>query len=218
MFWGLYETVPELAAEYDDVKVLGLWAGDLGVLHTVDRPVQTLGNLRGLKIRSPGPIPGELLQAHGATPVTMPISGVYDALERGVVDGLVTPYSATKSFSLDEVLGHTTQVPFYVSMFFLVMNKQAWESLSPADQKLVEEVSGRQLSLRGTRAYEAAAEKAREQLETSGVERHPLSGAELGRWEAAADRVVGDWIEKREAEGLPGREVYRRMAEMTGQG
>ena len=214
----LYESVPEFAAEYDDVKVLALWTTDVGVLHTVNQPVETLENLRGLKIRSPGPITNNLLEALGTTPVSMPINEVYDSLERGVVDGLVTPYSAITSFGLNEVLGHSTQVPIYVSTLFLVMNKQTWQDLSSDDQEVVNQMAGEELSLQGARAYEEEREAGIEKLEESGVEIHELSEAEFASWREAGERVISEWIEEREAQGIPGRKVYETILETTSQG
>ncbi|TCJ12706.1 TRAP transporter substrate-binding protein [Rubrobacter taiwanensis] len=218
VFWELYQTVPELAAEYEEVKVLGLWCGDPGAPHTVNRPIETVEDLRGLRMRSPGRTTNLVLEEIGASPVGMPITEVYDALERGVIDGMVSPYSTMHNYDFQDLVGHTVpELSFYVPPQFFVMNRQTWEGLAPEDQELIEELTGEELSLRGATSYDAEREEGLRVLEERGIELHEVSEEALAQWHEAGEQVIDGWIEEREAQGLPGREVYEAMLELRDQ-
>lgn len=212
--WEAYESVPEFAAEMDDVKVLGLWASDVGLLYTVSQPVETIEDLQGLRIRAPGPITSDLLEALGASPMSSPASEAYDILERGVADGLVIPPSAMVNFGLTELVRHVTPIPFYVSSFFLVMNQQTFEGLPSENQQLIDENSGIDRSMPGATAYEEEAKTGIEALREAGAEFHQPSEAELARWQQIGDEVIDNWITEMEEQGLPGRDVYQTLAEV----
>src|ERR687892_1802586 len=77
VFWQMFEELPPLQNEYRDVKVLATWTHDLGQLYTTSKPVRSLEDLRGLKIRAPGPVQVSMLRALGAVPVTMPAGQKY---------------------------------------------------------------------------------------------------------------------------------------------
>ncbi len=96
VFWQLFEALPAVQNEYRAVKVLATWTHDLGQLYTTSKPARSLEDLRGLKIRAPGPVQTSMLRALGAVPLNMPASEIYDALERGVVDGLLIGLSASR--------------------------------------------------------------------------------------------------------------------------
>ena len=77
-------------AELGSVKVLYLVATaplGLGSL----KPVKTLEDLKGLKVRSTG-VSADLMRALGATPVSMPRSEAYEAMRKGVVDSILSDW------------------------------------------------------------------------------------------------------------------------------
>jgi TRAP-type C4-dicarboxylate transport system substrate-binding protein len=210
--WELWEEYPEFQAEYDDVKLLALWAMDTGDLFTREHRVETLEDLAGLTIRSPAPLQSQALEAMGASPVSMPGPDIYDAVERGVIDGYKLANSATRVFDLGPTTSYRTVCNCYTGAFVLVLNQQAWERLSPAQQQAIEEISGRDLALRVAAAHDAAAvEVAETYWPEHGVESIELSDAEFARWRAAVQPVYDQWIQEREAEGVPGQQMFDRV-------
>jgi len=87
--WSLYDDY--LAEEYQGLKVLALHAHNGGLIHTTERPVETMEDLRGLRIRTPSPAISEMLSFLGASPQGLPPGEVYENLQRGVIDGTVFP-------------------------------------------------------------------------------------------------------------------------------
>jgi TRAP-type transport system periplasmic protein len=208
----LWEDFPEFRAEYDDVKLLALWAMDTGDLFTRDRRVETLEDLNGLTIRSPAPLQIAALEAMGAAAVGMPAPDIYDAVERGVIDGYKLANSATRVFDLGPTTSYRTVCNCYTGAFVLVMNQQAWDRLSPAQQQVLEERSGRDLAIRlATEHVAMADEVAATYWPEHGVESVELTEEEFARWRAAAQPVLDQWIAEREADGVPGQQMADRI-------
>ena len=107
------------------------------------KPVRTLADLQGLKLRTAGAWI-EMSAALGAAPVTTPGGEIYAALERGVID-------ATEWGTLwENISPGFAKVAKYVILpgvhqptapFELVLNKRMWGKLKPADQALIETVA-----------------------------------------------------------------------------
>ena len=123
--------------ELSDVKVMYFQAHGPGIIHT-KKPVRTLEDLRGLKIRSTG-LSAKIVAALGAIPVAMPMGETYDSLSKGVVDGSAAPIAALEGFKWGEVVKYTTENfgSSYTAAFFVVMNKNTWASLPPDIQTII---------------------------------------------------------------------------------
>ena len=93
--------------EFDETKVLYLHAHGPGIL-TTKKPVYKLEDLKGMKIRSTG-LSAKIAQALGAAPVGMPITETYDALSKGVTDGVLTTVESLHQWKLAEVTNYTTE-------------------------------------------------------------------------------------------------------------
>jgi TRAP-type transport system periplasmic protein len=210
--WELWEEFEAFQEEYGDVEVLSLWAMDTGDLFTRDQQVETLEDLSGLTIRSPAPLQSQALEAMGASAVSMPGPDIYDAVERGVIDGYKLANSATRVFDLGQTTGYRTVCNCYTGAFVLVMNPGAWEQLSPAQQDALRELTGRDLALRLSEEHDAmAADVADNYWPDNGVESVELSDDEFERWQEAVQPVYDQWVQEREAEGVPGQEMADRI-------
>lgn len=216
VLWRLYQESAALRDEYRDVKVLALWTHDIGELMT-KKPVKTLEDLKGLRLRGPGAVQIKQIASLGATPVHLPIPEVYDALSRGVLEGLLIPYSGVADYRFDEVAKYVTEGHFYVATFFLVMNKQSWERLSESDRKLIDELSGERLAMLGAKAFDDAAAAGRQRAERSRVQVYQLPPDELARWKEATARVRTEWVSELQGKGLPAKDVYDRAVALAAQ-
>src|SRR3546814_15595328 len=84
--WAMYPKY--FAQEFlDSVQVLALHAHNAGLIHTRDKQVKTMDDLKGLRIRSPRPQINAMLQQLGATPAALPPGDVYEKLQLGVEIG-----------------------------------------------------------------------------------------------------------------------------------
>ncbi|WP_255247534.1 TRAP transporter substrate-binding protein [Paucisalibacillus globulus] len=214
--WKLLNEFDEFDAEYEGTVPLWLYTTDPGQLFTVDKPVKSIEDLKGLKIRSPSPETSEWLEALGATPVSMPMNENFEALERGVVDGTIAPWEAVKTWGLDEVINYATVGNFYSTTMFVVMNEDAFNSLSEEDQTTIMELAGENMAKKTGEAFDKVGAEAIEQAKEKGVEIYELSASELAEWSEFINPTVENWINNVEGKGLPGQDVYDRAVELSG--
>lgn len=208
-FQKLYDS-GALDAEYEDTHVLFVHTHDPGHLHTASKPVHTMEDLKGLKLRRPTQFVGTLLEAAGAEPVGMPAPNTYESLQRGAIDGYMLPWESVDSFRLDELTGHHTLFGFYSLAFVSTMNKAKYESLPPEVKAAVDENSGIKWAVTAGRGYDEAGAKVLERLrETSDV--IELSPEEEARWQEAAQAAVDGYLKELDDQGLPGTETYEAL-------
>lgn len=216
VLWQLFNEFDEFDEEYAGTVPLWLYTTDPAQLYTVDKPVKSVEDLKGMRIRSPSPETSEWLEALGATPVSMPMNENYEALERGVVDGTIAPWEAVKTWGLDEVVNYVTVGNFYATTMFVVMNEDLFNSMSEEDQKTIQELAGQRMVEKTGEVFDKVGQEAIEQAKEKGIEFYELSDDELDEWKEYINPTIDNWIKKVEDRGLPGQKVYDRAIELLG--
>ncbi len=179
--------------ELSDVKVLYLHAHGPGLLHT-KKPVKTLEDLKGMKIRATG-LSSKIVEALGGVPVAMPQGGTYEALKKGVVEGTFGPMEVLKGWKQAEVIKYTTECYSvgYTTTFFIVMNLDKWNALPDNIKKVFDEVSDKYTDVHGN-VWDSTDQEGRTYTQSLGNEIIPLSDEESARWRKAAEPVINDYI------------------------
>lgn len=185
-----------LAGEFPGVKTLALWTSEPNVMIMRNREIHSPADLAGLKIRVAGATAAEVAVALGATPVQMPISEVYNALQTGLIDGVFTGSSTLIDFKLDEVADAIILgAPLGRLSFYTVMTQVKYDSL-PADQRAaIDAVAGEVLSKSAEEAWYATAnaslEAARADSKNVMVD---LTAEEIAAFSAAIRGVVDAYV------------------------
>lgn len=136
------EVAKLLAPEYRGMKVLYLLTHQPGGLHTTRKPVRSVDDIKGMRIRFASVIIKSFIAALGGTPVGVPPSGIADALQKNTIDGCFVDYGgAHTAFRLGGLVKYTTELYGYVSSFGVVMNPNSYAKLPPDLQKLIDETT-----------------------------------------------------------------------------
>ena len=194
--------------ELDDVKVMYLHAHGPGILHT-KKPVTKLEELKGVKIRSTGTV-AKIVGALGGTPVAMPMPETYDALQKGIAEGVMCPVEALQGWKLGEVIKYTTENygSAYTIGFFVVMNKSKWNSLPPDVQKVIEQVNVEWID-RHCKTWDEIDKAGIEFTQKLGNKIIPLSKEEDWRWVKAVKPLYEEYVNATKGKGLPGDEALK---------
>ncbi|WP_138417632.1 TRAP transporter substrate-binding protein [Aquibacillus sediminis] len=217
ILWQLYQEFPALQEEHGDVVPLWLSTSEAGQLFTVGKQVKTPEDLQGMQIRSPSQEANRWLEELGATPVSMPMNDVYEALERGVVDGTVAPPHTLLDYSLQEVIDYVTVGNFYMTTFYGVMSESAYESMNHTNQNALDQIRGEYMSSLYGEVVDERSKEAVQAAEEAGAEFYEISEEELDVWEEKMAPATESWIEDKESKGLPGQKVYDRAIELSNQ-
>jgi len=203
--WDWFQSSPDVQKEWSSVKVLGYTCSGPQWIATSKKPVRTVEDVKGLKLRIAGWGGTELLKSVGASPINMAPPEMYDALGKGTLDGIVFDWMGGDGFKMHEVTNYATVFPIVFQSQVVIMNKQKWESLSPDVQKVFTDLSGPAL---GKAAGEQAFDKADDLYSTRfkntpGKEIINISAEEQAKWRAAAKPVWDAWVKDVSGKGLP---------------
>lgn len=189
--------------EFSDVKILYVMAHGPGLIHTT-KPVATAEDLKGMKIRSTGTT-SKIITSLGGTPVAFPLTEAYDAMQKGVVEGIICPPEALKGFRFAEVLKYTTieTGAAYSSFFCIVMNKQKWEALPKDVQAKIDRISA-EYAEKTAAVWEKIEREGLEYGAAKGMKIITLSPEEDKRWATMVQPILNDYLAQTKAKGLPG--------------
>ena len=125
--------------EYKGVKLLAVWTHGPGQMFT-KKPVKSLDDFKGQKIRTGGGIAEQVANALGASAFVKPAPESYELLNSGVADGVFFPFESIASFKLDKVIGQATVFPggLYSSAFGFFMNEDKWNKIPKQDQAIID--------------------------------------------------------------------------------
>jgi TRAP-type transport system periplasmic protein len=209
----LWDSFPQLAPEYRRVKVLAIWTNENQVLMTRDKAIRSVADMKDLKFRVPSKTQGNAIRALGAVPVFMPINRVYNALNTGVIDGILSGPSTIKSFKFNEVAKYYTEgFPIGRSPFFLVMNKNTWDGLSAENKALINKTTGRELSKKASKFYMKAGKAGLDRVRNSAKhEVITITGAELSKARAILFASRKKQIADLEKRGIPAGKILQAM-------
>jgi len=191
--------------EVSGVHVLYIHAHGPGILAS-RKPVRELKDLAGMKVRATG-LSSKIVQSIGGTPVAMSQPETYEALQKGVVEATFCPVETLKGWKQGEVINSITDTSVigYTTAMFVVMNKSAWESLSPELQEVFNQVSDEWVDKHG-QAWDQADEEGMVFITKLEREVIKLSEEEKQQWKAAVQPILDEYITKTAEQGLPGKE------------
>ena len=133
--------IPSIKSNLDNknVVLLAAWSTFPYILYTRNKPVRTLDDFKGLKIRCIGE-QAELFKELGGVPVGIPVAESYEALQRGTIDGALGPLSTIASYKHAEVCRFLTKVPFGGSLHMLIINKNTYNKLGKDVHKIMQDI------------------------------------------------------------------------------
>ena len=194
--------------EIQDTKVMYLHAHGPGLIHTKDKPVKKLEDLKGLKLRGHG-TSAKYQKALGAVPVGKPMPECYQMIQKGVVEGASYPFEANKGWRLAEVTKYCTAAfsAAYTTTFFVVMNKDKWASL-PADiQQIIEDINKEWIVKHGD-AWDSSDLIGVQYFLSNGGTIIGLDSKESARWAKAVAPVADEYVADMKKNGFPDAQKY----------
>jgi TRAP-type C4-dicarboxylate transport system substrate-binding protein len=206
---AMYDRI--LHREFKDVKMIELNGCIQSFLWT-KKPVQSLGDIKGMKVRSPGGHQTQYIKALGAEPVFMPLGDVYMAIETGTVDGLVTCPPLVLAYKLYEVAKHGVVTTFGCVTEGVIMNQGSWEKIPEDLRHIIETVAHNPFRTTGGLTREVYKVMMKE-IGNQGVKLYQPSKEEAERWFDRFREVTRKWVVDLEGKGLPAKQVVKMYNE-----
>lgn len=209
---GVFEDY--LEQEYKDAKMLFFFVSEAFTFHTSKKQIKSMADMKGLKIRGAGAVQSAFIKELGGTPVTLPITEVYTSMEKGVLDGVLTAFTAMVAYKLYDVSKYSLKAGLTAAPMAVAMNKKTWNSLPPDIQKILDDLN-KKYPFECATAYDEDLQKSFDMAESKGKVIYPLSKAEMRKWEKKVGPLYDQWVEDMEAKGLPGKKLLKKVQKLS---
>ncbi|MBU1307612.1 MAG: TRAP transporter substrate-binding protein [Alphaproteobacteria bacterium] len=204
--------------EFAGVHLIAVHTHGPGLFHTKN-PVNSLEDLKGMKIRGGSRVISDMLGRLGAEPIGMPVPAVTEALSKGVIDGTTIPWEVTPSLKVSELVKNHTGFSgahgLYTQTFAFVMNQDSYDKLPDDLKALIDANSGVEVARAFGKAMDdgdaaglAIAEKLGNNIVT-------LDDAETARWKAAAQPTIDQWFSDMDGQGIDGKALYEKATALV---
>jgi TRAP-type C4-dicarboxylate transport system substrate-binding protein len=177
----------------DKVHVLNFWSVGPDPCHNEEELRSSTP--QGHKNRGTGR-PADIIKAMGATPVALEMGDVYDACQRGLLDGVYDAMEIWKGFRLGDVLkyGYLSQRGAgSIFTFYVAMNKRKWDSLPKDVQKIMTDTAEEWVDKHAVTTLQAD-QAGMDYLVSKGGKVLTLPDAELKKMKAAVQPVIDDYM------------------------
>lgn len=199
VLWDLYKKYQP--ASLKGVKVLALFTAPPASIMSKD-PIRKMADLEGYELRATGAgvAPLKIL---GAVPVSMPMPATVEALQKGVVKGILSSTDILMDFKFAEQVSYTTRADLQTTSFGVLMNMDKWNAL-PADvQKVFEDLAWEHSMWTGTYVDDHGKESIEWSKQNHKHEYIELAADEYAKWHSAMKPITDEWLQKTVEAGLP---------------
>ncbi|MCA0203457.1 TRAP transporter substrate-binding protein [Pararhodobacter sp.] len=203
--WQMYEE--HMQDDFAGVHMLATWVHGPGMFHT-NRPVAHPSDLQGMKIRGGSRGVNDLLALVGAEAVGLPVSGVPEALSRGVIDGTTIPWEVTTALRVAELVHNHTEFEgpaLYVLTFSFAMNQDTYDSLPEDLQQVIDQNSGLEFSIFAGGTQADADGPARQAAVDAGNNIVTVSEADAAEWRTLVEPLYATWVADMNGRGIDGQ-------------
>jgi TRAP-type transport system periplasmic protein len=209
-YWEYLQTFAK--DEFKDVHLIAVNVHGPGVIHSREKAVKGINDLKGMKVRGPTRQVTKLLSSLGATPVGMPLPQIPDAMSKGVIDAAVIPWEVVPSVKVNELTKFSSEFDpklpaLYTTTFVMAMNKAKYDSLPPDLKRVIDANSGIETSGWLGKTQQGNDPKGK----ATAVERNntitQLTTADYDAFRKAADLVDDEWVKEMNGRNFNGKQL-----------
>jgi TRAP-type C4-dicarboxylate transport system substrate-binding protein len=205
-YWDLMNQ-PEISAELDKHNLKQICAILIAQQNLISRtPIRTVADVTGKKIAASG-VNAEIIKGIGGVPLAMSPAEQYEGITRGTIDAIVAPIDAIGAFKFYEGAKYFTQVVICPRMHPVVINKDAWKKLSPADQKILTELVPKLHEIAYDTIMKQTLGPTIKSMQDAKVEFISFGAADEATVQKVRESYAAKWAADMEAKGLPGNKV-----------
>jgi TRAP-type C4-dicarboxylate transport system substrate-binding protein len=183
-----------LAAEYDEIVPLMLSQ----ISHTgvqTAKPLKSLDDLSGVKLITTSRTQADTMARLGATPLSIPLTDMYEAIQRGTADGAAVGWTAFQPFKLAEVTHYHVDAELGASMGMVFMARKKYAALPEEVRRIIDANSGEAASRRFGQFWDRVGAATRDQVKAmSGHTVVAPSAAQTEAWRQKTAPVIDGWI------------------------
>ena len=204
---AIYDMMDELAPDLKDIHPLLVHVHAGQAIHTTQKEVHTVADVKGLKLRTPTRTGSWVIESWGAEPVGMPVPALTQAMSLGVVDGGLVPFEVVGPLKLDELVSYSIEGAgknsrFGTSVFLLAMNKDRYESLPDDLKKILDDNTGRDFYAHAGDVWNNVEEAGKQLIRDGKGQIIELTPEQKKTFDDASSGVIDRWVQEANAAGI----------------
>ena len=198
--------------EFEKVKVLTLFTCPPSNFMT-SKPVKSLEDLKGLELRVSG-TGVDVIKNLGGTPIAMPQSETPEAIQKGMVKGMVSSLEILKDMNFAAYCPYATIANLHVVTFAVVMNKAKWNALPDDVKKVLDDLGREQALWTGNYVDEHVAESLVWSKDKYKLQVFQLPAEDKAKIPQLLKPLIDDYIKRANEAGLPGEQIVKDVYAM----
>jgi TRAP-type transport system periplasmic protein len=212
---ALYDLVEKYKPkEFEKVKIVTLFTCPPADFMT-SKPLKTLKDLKGMELRVSG-TGSDVIKRLGGIPVAMPQSETPEAIQKGVVKGIVSSMEILKDFNFAAYCPFATEANLFVVSFAVVMNMDKWNSL-PADvKKVIDDLRREQAEWTGKYVDDHVKEAITWSKQKYNHQVLNLPATDKADIPKLLKPMIEDYIKRVSGQGLPGDQIVKDVYLLKG--
>jgi len=196
-----------LGKEHSEVKLI-LFATSAPQKLWSKKKISNIDDLKGLKIRASTKPEMAAVKAMGAVPTPLPVTEVYLALERGVVDATFADYLMSNQFKLYEAAPYVLELKFFAAPVVFIMNKDWWDK-APDDVKSAVLKATEEQTDKMIKPLDIVEGKLKGVCVKMGAKVIEFPEADKDKLKQRFQPIINDWVTKTEAKGYPAKDALK---------
>lgn len=180
------------------------------------RAVKSLDDAKGLKIRTAGGSMDLTLKAIGATPVAKPPAEIYEAIQRGVMDGSVAASISLKAYKMEELIKFgTVGTNLGTFVFTFSISETVWQKLPKNVQDALSQ-AGAEAASNLAVVFDQSTAQLNKEIEGLGIQLYRLTPEQKKQWSDVVKPVWEEWAKAQDAKGQPGTQAVAEFQKILG--
>ena len=194
--------------EMAEVRLCLAFVHDPGTFHSTRKKIVVPSDVAGLKVRPAGATVARFVTLLGGTNVQASAVEARDILEKNVAEAITFPWGSIFLFGMDRVLKYHIDTALYTSVQTWVMNKAKYDSMSPAQKKVMDDHCSTDWVLKVASPWADFEAGGRDKIKAiPGQEVYTLTPDQLAQWRTAAEPLVNEWAEPARKAGYDPKEL-----------
>lgn len=216
-YWEYFQT--QCPDEFKETQVLALQVHGPGMFHSARKPIQSVADLRGMKVRGPTRQVTKMLGSVGAIPVGMPLPQIPDALSKGTIDACVIPWEVVPSVKVHELTKFHSEFDnsagaLYTTTFVLTMNSARYNSLAPELKKVIDDNSGMATSAWLGKTQQGNDPAGRKTAVDRGNTIYQFTAAQREEFIKLSAKIDDEWVADMDKRGFKGAQLLQAAKDL----
>jgi TRAP-type C4-dicarboxylate transport system substrate-binding protein len=211
----VHERILSRGGEHKGLKVLAMFTHGPGTVANTKKPITSLADASGMKIRVGGGLMHEVANTMGVNALLKPAPELYELLTSNVVDGTFGPQEMVVSFKLEKVLKYMTKVPggLYNTSFAVLISEERFAKIPKADQDALLALCGETLSRRIGSDWDKSERAAEEAMRVNNIQVVRASPALVNEIRERTAPLEQQWVKDASGKGVDPAKALAELRE-----